>query len=253
MKRDPVYFAHCKKILSTTPLYKGIDEEVLDSMLSLFRRDTWRRGAHIDSSIFESRFYLIIEGRLEVTRVNPETGKSITLALLGVGDGIDVVTLLNNKPHDVLPVAIDDISLISIPIKDARSWIDQHPEFNRNFLPYLGEQMRRLEDLSTDLALYDTITRLARLILRHVVPQHNKSQKQSYSLTLINDLHDESLARMVGSVRQVVNKHLQHWRKEGILHKKDFKTEVNKLESLELYAGDAAEHIVQTNDTSTQR
>ncbi|VAW66026.1 hypothetical protein MNBD_GAMMA09-259 [hydrothermal vent metagenome] len=243
MKRDPVYYIHCKKILIKTALFSGLTENILDDMLSLFRRDTWRRGTQLNSAIFKERFYLIIEGRVEVTRVNPDTGKSITLSLLGQGDGIDVVTLLNDHPHEILPVAIDDVSLISVPIKDARRWIDQHPEFNRNFLPYLGKQMRKMEDLSTDLALYDTMTRLARLILRHVVPQHEKSKEHGYPLTLINDLHDESLARMVGSVRQVVNRHLQYWRKQGVLHKNNFKSEVIELEVLQSYAGDTTEHL----------
>jgi len=61
-------------------------------------------------------FYLLIDGRVEVTRVNPETGRCITLSLLGPGDGIDVVTLLNNDPHDVQPIAIDDVALISVSI-----------------------------------------------------------------------------------------------------------------------------------------
>jgi len=239
MKRDPVYYKHCKNILYQTVLFKGLADNVLDDMLSLFRRDTWRWGIQLDPAIFHERFYLLIEGRLEVMRVNPKTGRSITLSLLGPGDGIDVVTLLNNTPHDVQPVAIDDVALISVPIKDARDWIDKHPEFNRNFLPYLGEQIRKLEDLSTDLALYDTMTRLARLILRHVVPHHPQSSHGNHSLKLIHDLHDESLARMVGSVRQVVNRHLQHWRKQGILHKQNFHAEVKELETLQDYASEA--------------
>jgi len=236
MKRGMVDYNHCKDVLYQTALFNGLTEEVLDDMLSLFRRDTWRKGVQLKAEMFQERFYLLIEGRVEVTRVNPETGRSITLSLLGPGDGIDVVTLLNNNPHDVQPIAIDDVTLISVPIKDARNWINQHPEFNRNFLPYLGEQMRKLEDLSTDLALYDTMTRLARLILRHVAPDSHPSDEGKFSLNLINDLHDESLARMVGSVRQVVNRHLQHWRKQGILLKKNFHTEVQELEMLQQYA-----------------
>ncbi len=239
MKRGMVYYNHCKDVLCQTALFNGLSEEVLDDMLSMFRRDTWRKGVQLSSEMFQARFYLLIDGRVEVTRVNPETGRCITLSLLGLGDAIDVVTLLNNDPHDIQPIAIDDVMLISVPIKDARDWIDRHPEFNRNFLPYLGEQMRKLEDLSTDLALHDTMTRLARLILRHVAPHHPHSANNKYTLKLIHDLHDESLARMVGSVRQVVNRHLQHWRKHGILHKQNFHTEVRELEALQKYANES--------------
>jgi len=34
---------------------------------------------------------------------------------------------------------------------------------------------------------------------------------------LINDLSHESLAEMIGSVRVVVNRQLQHWKQEGIV------------------------------------
>ncbi|VAW78054.1 hypothetical protein MNBD_GAMMA13-1348 [hydrothermal vent metagenome] len=40
MKRDPVYYQHCKHILSQSPLFTGLDDALLDDMLSLFRRDT---------------------------------------------------------------------------------------------------------------------------------------------------------------------------------------------------------------------
>lgn len=245
MKREQVYYKHCKTVLSQSTLFNGLADDVLDDMLGLFRRDTWRRDTQLDAQMFQQRFYLLINGRVEIIRVNPDTGRSITLSLLGPGDGIDVVTLLNNDPHEIQPVAIDDVHLISVSIKDARNWIDQHPEFNRNFLPYLGEQMRKLEDLSTDLALYDTMTRLARLILRHVVPHHSRSEDTRFSLELINNLHDESLARMVGSVRQVVNRHLQHWRKLGVLHKQNFHTEVRELEALQQYANDDSLPVIK--------
>lgn len=236
MKRDPVYYSSCKSMLSQSPLFKGLSDSILDDMLSMFRRDTWRRGVQLDPAIFQQRFFLLIEGRLEVVCINPQTGRSITLFLLGPGDGFDMVTLLDTHPHEVGSMAIDDVALISVPIQDARNWIDRHPEFNRNFLSYLGKQMRQMEDLATDLALYNTMTRLARLILRHVDPQYPQPADGRYQLKLINDLHDESLARMVGSVRQVVNRHLHHWRKQGILHKTKFRTEVAELQTLKEYA-----------------
>lgn len=240
MKIDMDYYAHCKAQLTSSPLFNGLSGSLIYDMLGMSRRESWRRGVQLDPSIFQKRFYLLIDGRVEVMRINPETGRSITLFLLGPGDGIDLISLLNTHPHEVTPVALDDVGLISVPLDEARAWLQNHPEFNRNFLPYLGEQMRKIEDLATDLALHDTMTRLARLILRHVKPERAGEGGKGRHLHLINDLHDESLARMVGSVRQVVNRHLQHWRKHGILHKHHFQTVVTELQSLQEYAADTS-------------
>ncbi len=250
MKTDLKYYRHCKKVLFQSPLFSGLEEAVLDDMLMMFRRDSWRRGVQLDPVIFQQRFYLVIDGRLEVMRINPDTGRSFTLYVLGPGDGIDIVTLLNTHPHEIEAVALDDVALISVPITDARLWIDNHPEFNRNFLPYMGDMIRKMEDLATDMVLHDTMTRLARLLLRHIAPNHPQSSKGRYHLSLIYDLHDESLARMVGSVRQVVNRHLQHWRKQGILHKHKFRTEIKELEELKAYADGVTPAVKNKNKDS---
>jgi len=247
MKKDPDFYARCKNTLAQSTLFSGLPPGLLDDMLVHYRRDTWRRGVQLDPAVFQQRFYLLITGRLEVMRINPQSGRSITLSILGPGDGIDMVTLLNTEPHEIAPIALEDVELVSVPIQTAGHWIDQHPEFNRNFLPYLGEQMRKMEDLATDLALYDTMTRLARLILRYVAPHHpgsgQQSGQQSPDPGLIHDLHDEALARMVGSVRQVVNRHLQHWRKQGVLQKHKFRLIVSDLDALHQYADDVSRQL----------
>ncbi len=64
-------------------------------------------------------------------------------------------------------ISTDDAETLYAPLPEVRSWIEKHPEFNRAFLPYLGKQIRSLEEPAADLALHDTITRLSRLILRY--------------------------------------------------------------------------------------
>jgi hypothetical protein len=46
------------------------------------------------------------------------------------------------------------------------------------------------------------------------------------------------LAEMVGSVRQVVNRHLQFMKKEGILHYENHHLIIDDLEKLKQYADD---------------
>jgi len=108
---------------------------------------------------------------------------------------------------------LDDVILLRMPMDQARQWVNAHPEFNRNFLPYMGRQMSALADLTADLELHDTESRLARMIMRHV----DGGRKDHVVPLLINDLSHESLAHMIGATRQVVNKHLQVLRHKGIL------------------------------------
>ena len=88
--------------------------------------------------------------------------------------------------------------------------------------------MRNLADLAGDLALHDTETRLAHLIMRHI---DNKDPNHRH-LTLINDLSHEVLAEMIGSVRAVVNRQLQHWRKQGIISLDHGHIHIKQLQTL---------------------
>lgn len=212
MKSTSQLYNHCFKVLRHSPFFTGLDDKIIQNMLLKFRLETWKRKTPaMDSLDSLERFYVIISGRMRVCRTNPDSGRELTLALLGPGDVFDIICLLDHREHKVVVTAIDDLEAIYAPIDDVRSWIQQHPELNQTFIPYLARQMRSLEGLATDLAIYDTYTRLARLFLRHTKPD------PVHNLQLIHDLSHEELAKMIGSVRMVVNRHLQKFKEEGLV------------------------------------
>ncbi|HFD79053.1 MAG TPA: Crp/Fnr family transcriptional regulator [Gammaproteobacteria bacterium] len=242
-KRSSLYH-HCQSKLRRSPLFARLPETVLDNMLREFRFETWRKGTRRTPGLLARQFYLVLEGRVEITRSAPDTGRSITLFLLGPGDGFDIVTLLDDQPHDAEPLALDDLELLTAPIPAVRTWIERHPEFNREFLPYVGERLRSMESLASDLALHDTATRLARLILHHTQPPVPGSNGDDPApVRLISGLTHESLARMVGAARQVVNRHLQELRRAGILHGERNHWVVRDLEALRAHAGVILERL----------
>ncbi|HHH39484.1 MAG TPA: Crp/Fnr family transcriptional regulator, partial [Sedimenticola sp.] len=185
---------------------------------------------------------------------NPDTGKRVVLFLLGPGDGFDILTLLDGRPHEAEATALDPLELLSAPIEEVRRWICEHPAFNRRFLPYVGDQLRRMETLASDLALLDTASRLARLILRHIDPQLHKDHPHGlHPVKLIADLNHESLGHMVGSVRQVVNRHLQGMRRSGIIHGGRGEWVIKDLEALKHQAGVTMHRLRHDRETARDR
>jgi CRP-like cAMP-binding protein len=115
-----------------------------------------------------------------------------------------------------------------------RQWLWSYPEFNQQFMPYLAQKMREKEELASSLILHNVTTRLSRIILKHI----NKikfyiSGKEDEQQHIVNGLSDDTLARMSGTVRQIVNKQLQRWKKDGILDKKRNQLIIKDLEALE--------------------
>jgi len=232
------------KLVQTSHLFSSLPEKLVEEMTTYFRAERWSKKAYIDQETLQYRFFLLLEGRIEMMRTNPDTGRSITIDLLQPGDGFDVITLLDGKVHEMFFSPIEELKVISVPIEKMREWIWTYPELNQKFMPYLAQKMRQQEDKVTDFALYDIVTRLSRIILQNINNEKNYTgkSKDMHKTHLISGLSDEVLARLIGSVRQVVNQHLQFWKKKGVIDKKRNEIVINNLQE-----------IIDKADLATQR
>jgi len=221
-------------VLHESPLFNGLDKAVLDTMVRAMKPVHWPcHSLVMTPEDTLRRFYVLLKGRVKVTRQNPETGREITLFLLGPGDGFNVVSLLDGKHHEVTVETLDDVEALSAPVAQWRGWMDASPAFHRAMQRYVDWRIRQLSELASDLALYDTMTRLVHLILRYF----NGNGEDILSRTnLIKDLPHDELAHMIGTVRVVVNRLLSELRHEGIVDTRNGELCVCNLEKLLLKA-----------------
>ncbi len=219
------------EILYNSFLFSKIDKEELKQIIKKFTPINWKRNETIDSETGMKYFYIIIKGRLKITSIDPESGRSISLFILSGGDIYDTFTLIDGKEHIVFPIAMDDIYALRLPLKEARKILKNYPDFNAAFLPYLGQIMRELEDFGESLVFNDTSTRLAKLILKYTLPKE-KNLDNHHPVKLINNLSHESLAEMIGSVRSVVSTQMEKLKKDGIILSKRGYLAVKDLEKL---------------------
>jgi len=230
MEQHSALYQEAYRTLSDSVLFGGLDEVTIRGILDECREEVWKRAETIDPEIGLEKMFVIIKGRVKITQIDPESGRSVAPFLLKEGDIFDVFSLLDGKEHIVFPVPLDHVSLLSIPLQRAREWIEEHPEFNKAFLPYLGEQMRSLEAFGESLVFHDTTTRLANLILKHTDTCNDK--EVHYPVKLINNLSHESLAEMIGSVRSVVSTQMHKLKEEGVIISRRGHLAVENLEKL---------------------
>ncbi|MCF6204747.1 MAG: Crp/Fnr family transcriptional regulator [Methylococcaceae bacterium] len=222
-------------LLKQSPLFSCLPEALIQEIGQHFHLVKWQKGDYINPDNLMTQFYFLQAGQLEMKRNNPDTGREVTLDMLYPGDSFNIITLLDGKPHDaILEPITASIQLISVPMEMMRKWIWTYPELNQQFLPYLAHKMREQEDLASSFVLHDLTTRLSSLILKHLnkIKAYSGKQEDAQNSHLINGFSDETLARMVGSVRQVVNKQLQHWRAQGIIDKKRNQLIINDLDAI---------------------
>lgn len=157
------------------------------------------------------KFFFVLDGRIKVSQINLKDGKEQTLKIMTHGDMYDVITLLDTKIHDNLLHALDSVTIIVFPIDIVKKWMYGDTDFNKLLFPYIARQFRDIEELALDLSFYDTSTRLLKLISKNI-NNENKSK-----LNLIHDLPHEELASLIGTVRKVLNRHIQTLKRDGVI------------------------------------
>lgn len=200
-----------------TSLFCETKEEVLDDILNHFTPLTLPQKSTIPFSEIERFFFVVIKGRVKISKICLETGREYVAEILSEGDVFDMIGLLYAKDDDTIVETVDTVWLLKTPLAKARELLYTHPIFNKNIFSYFGRKMYKLEVFAKELIFYDTSTRLARLILRYY--DENR-------LDLLDDLSMDTLAKMIGSSRSVVNLHMIAFKKEGIVAEKDSKLQV---------------------------
>jgi len=171
-------------------------------------------------------FYIIVDGRVKTYQINFENDKERTLFIYKRGDMFDVISLLDNKPHEVIYEVLEDVQVLQLPIDMVRYWLENDKTFNQRFFPYLAAQMRHTEELATELTLYDTQDRLIRLLI------DNLNQQKRFKYNLLNNLSNSEIAKLLGTVRHVVERSLKNLKSDNTIETGRRNIKVKNLQKL---------------------
>jgi CRP-like cAMP-binding protein len=127
----------------------------------------------------------------------------------------DTIVLLDGHVHDAMYEALEDSEVMQLPMEEVRELLRTNEAFNRMFFPYLAQQMRHMEELATDLSLYSTAERLIKLLLQNLDPNNR------LKYNLIQGLSNTEIAKLIGTVRHVVERHLKALKADGTIETKN--------------------------------
>jgi len=193
-------------------LFNNLDQRFEQQFLQHGRVVSFKKKEtpFLDGELLEY-FYIVLKGKIKNFQMNLETAKEQTLFVFRTGDMFDTLILLDGKPHDVLYEVIESVELLELPIEKVREWLRTNEQFNRHFFPYIASQMRHTEELASDLSLYSTAERLSKLLLQNINPNDH------YYYQLLQNLSKTEIAKLLGTVRNVVERHLKELESEQII------------------------------------
>ena len=200
----------------------------LPSLVKNQKKVFFKKGEDPLNSLNTSKyFYFILSGKIKIFQIDFSSSKEQTLYMLARGDMFDVVSLLDGTQREQLSEVLEEGELIQMPIEDVKEMILIDSNFRQLFYSYLASQLNTMEDLAISLSFYDVYQRVLQLFNKFTYMKDGKAV-----LSVIDNLTNEEIASMVGTVRKVVNRSLQKLKKDGIIDLSRKKIQITNFQKL---------------------
>lgn len=210
-------------VIKDCVIFNTLEEGPRNLLLSLFHEEKWpKHTCFLSNEKFFFHFYIIVSGRVKMYQVDDFGEKEITLFILSKNDIFDLFCLLDGYEHEVFYECLDDVKVLAAPMQEVKKWYNQYPVAFRNLMPYVGKQLRMLENFVSSITFTDISTRILKLLISNV----NSTSKD---LERINDLSNKEIAFLIGSTRTVVNRHLQRLKQKGVINISRNRLEIKDL------------------------
>lgn len=160
--------------------------------------------------------YIVIEGSVRVAVLSP-TGEETTVALLGPGECLGDLALLDGRPRSASAIASQATKTLVVTRDDFTGWLSQRPQAALALLETLSVRMRRTDEVLADLACLDLPQRLAKRLLNLAAAHAEVQTKGHLAAGIRLRITQSELASMLGVSRESVNKQLNLFARDGWL------------------------------------
>ncbi len=188
--------------LNEVDLFADLSEQEIQAMDVMAPARLFRRGELLFSqSQPVTALFILKTGRVRVFRVT-EDGKALTMAILEPGSVFGEMMLVGQRMYDNYAEAIEDVTTCQLSVDEVERFLLTDPRIAVRISRLLGEQVARLEERLTDLALKPLSAQVASTLLKlsENIPAHRFSQGRTIHLT------HEQLAGLLGASREATSK-----------------------------------------------
>jgi len=146
--------------------------------------------------------YVIVSGRVKVLVSSPR-GEELVVVVLGPGEQLGELSVLDGTSRSASAVALDDVELLCVPGEALLAFLRKSPAASLALAQELAGRLRRMTIISADLVFLDLPRRLAKLLLAGAEGSGIQSLVQS------------DVAAQLGVTRQSLNRSLQRLQERG--------------------------------------
>ena len=215
--------------LSTVELFADLTAEEIAAFDRMAPVRTFHNGELVYSqSQPVTALFILKTGRVRIFRVT-EDGKALTMAILEPGAVFGEMMLVGQRMYDNYAEAIEETQICHLRVADVERHMLSDPRIAIRVSRYLGEQVERLEERLTDLALRPLTARVASTLVRLAGPE----RKPRIGPPTIRLTHDQ-LAGLLGATRESTSKIMADLASRGFIRQARGRIVVTNLGGLRM-------------------
>lgn len=190
----------------------------------LHRRDLLKVGRVVEEQRVRPKTLLFVEnapysglhivksGRVKIIRASRD--KEQILAILGPGEPVDPIPLLDGGNHSSTAKTMESTVVYRISADAAQALLQHYPPILHELLNVVSLRLRTLASLANDLAFKDVTARVCQALLRYGTVQGEEAGSGAPSG---RGLTRQELASLAGTSREVAWRALKRLEKDGLI------------------------------------
>jgi CRP/FNR family transcriptional regulator, dissimilatory nitrate respiration regulator len=196
------------RFLATLPAFHGVDAVTIGTIASRCRAMSLRAAQTVFTEGEPCRhLYILTTGRVKCYRASAEGREQILKIFERPGDTFCTTSAFSTGSHIVSAEALSDATLYVIDVETMKRVALDHPAMALALVTTAGDQMRDLVGLADDLSLKSATARVAKLLLERARAERGAGGKDVRLRR--DDLREDEIAAMVGTVRVHVSRSLK--------------------------------------------
>lgn len=201
-----------RNILTLIPLFKGLGETELSWIAQRAHRRLFPAGTSIVTAEQPGEaVYIILAGTVKI-HIEQTDGRDVVLAIVGAGDTLGEMSLLDSAGRSASAVAIESSLLLWMDKAVFQQILTDFPPVALNLIRIMSSRVRLNNELIQALATLDVYGRVARQLLAFA----EKYGENGIGLIPIH-LTQGDIADLVGASRKRVNQVMVFFREQEFI------------------------------------
>ncbi|MBP6008109.1 MAG: Crp/Fnr family transcriptional regulator [Rhodoferax sp.] len=198
-------------LLRRVPVFSELTSFQMAQLADAVTKRRFKRGERIvEQGKWSEALFIILAGRARVLLAD-RRGREVILDVLGPGDYIGEISLIDGKSHSATVEAEAQCDMLVLGQADFNRCLDGNHAMAQSVIKGLAQRLRKADEKIGSLALMDVYGRVAKVLVEMAV-SIGDNQMQIKEKT-----NRQDIAKLVGASREMVSRVMREFEEQGFI------------------------------------